>query len=39
MVELIDTHVGRVVEYLRNKGELDNTWIFFCSDNGSEGNL
>lgn len=37
MVELIDTHVGRVVGYLEETGELDNTFVLFMSDNGAEG--
>lgn len=39
MVESIDQHVGRVVDALRESGELDNTVIFFLSDNGAEGAL
>jgi len=39
MVERIDWNVGRVIESLRNNGELDNTLIIFLSDNGAEGNL
>jgi len=35
MVERMDWNIGRVVEYLREKGELDNTFIVFCSDNGA----
>lgn len=37
MVESIDQNVSRVVEHLRETGELDNTFIFFASDNGAEG--
>lgn len=37
MVELIDTNVGRVVAYLKQIGEYDNTLILFMSDNGAEG--
>ncbi|VUC27306.1 unnamed protein product [Clonostachys rosea] len=39
MVDLIDVNVGRVVEYLRETGELDNTFIVIMSDNGAEGQL
>lgn len=39
MVEMIDRHVGRVIDYLEKTGELDNTFVFFSSDNGAEGNL
>ena len=37
MVENIDSNVGRVVDYLRATGELDNTVVMFMSDNGAEG--
>lgn len=37
MVECIDTNVGKVVNYLEETGELDNTFICFLSDNGAEG--
>jgi N-acetylglucosamine-6-sulfatase len=30
----VDDLVGRVVAELEQKGELDNTYIFFTSDNG-----
>lgn len=36
MVDNLDHNIGRVVEYLRKTGELDNTFIVFMSDNGSE---
>lgn len=39
MVDLIDVNVGRVVDYLREIGELDNTFIVVMSDNGAEGQL
>ena len=39
MVDLIDVNVGRVVDYLREIGELDNTFIVIMSDNGAEGQL
>jgi arylsulfatase len=35
MVELLDQQVGRLVEHLRETGELDNTVIVFLSDNGA----
>lgn len=37
MVSDLDTHVGRFLDYLESIGELDNTFIFFMSDNGAEG--
>lgn len=39
MVQNMDRQIGRVVEYLREKNELDNTFILFMSDNGAEGLL
>ncbi|MGI9521089.1 MAG: arylsulfatase [Hyphomicrobiaceae bacterium] len=35
MLEAMDYHFGRVVRFLENMGELDNTVIFFLSDNGA----
>lgn len=37
MVDRIDSNVGRVLSYLREQGEMDNTLIIFMSDNGAEG--
>lgn len=37
MVDRIDWNVGRLVEYLKSTGELDNTILMFFSDNGAEG--
>ncbi|MBD9481375.1 arylsulfatase [Pseudomonas sp. PDM14] len=39
MVERMDWNIGRVVDYLRQQGQLDNTFILFMSDNGAEGVL
>lgn len=36
MIENIDFHVGRFVEYLKASGEFDNTVFLFMSDNGAE---
>jgi arylsulfatase len=35
MVDRVDQNVGRLVEYLKGRGELDNTLILFLSDNGA----
>lgn len=35
MIELMDTQIGRVIDELERRGELDNTYIFFFSDNGA----
>ena len=37
MVANMDHHVGRLIAYLRNTGEFDNTFILFMSDNGASG--
>jgi arylsulfatase A-like enzyme len=37
MVENIDSHVGRLLEYLRKTGRYENTLIIFFSDNGANG--
>ena len=38
MVDAMDHHIGRFVEHLKSIGEYDNTFIFFMSDNGADGN-
>lgn len=35
MVDRLDQNIGRLVEYLDSKGELENTLIVFFSDNGA----
>lgn len=35
MLDNMDQNVGRVIQYLKEKGELENTLILFMSDNGS----
>ncbi len=35
--EYTDVQVGRIVDYLEKSGQLDNTIIFYCSDNGASG--
>jgi arylsulfatase A-like enzyme len=37
MVDRMDHNIGRVVDYLTETGELDNTVVVFMSDNGAEG--
>ncbi|WAC00073.1 arylsulfatase [Pseudomonas putida] len=36
MVSALDAEVGRLVDHLRQTGELDNTLVLFMSDNGPE---
>lgn len=36
MVDYMDMSIGRVVDYLDKKGDLDNTIIVFISDNGAD---
>jgi arylsulfatase A-like enzyme len=36
MMENLDDNVGRVITYLEESGQLDNTFVFFMSDNGAE---
>ena len=35
--EYTDVEIGRVVDYLEESGQLDNTVIFYCADNGASG--
>jgi hypothetical protein len=35
--EYTDHQVGRIVDYLEDSGQLDNTLIFYCADNGASG--
>jgi arylsulfatase len=37
MVENLDHNIGRLVQYLKDIGKYDDTFIFFQSDNGAEG--
>ncbi len=37
MIEYLDMSVGRVVEYLEDSGQLDNTVIVFTADHGASG--
>ncbi|MCX2982918.1 arylsulfatase [Halieaceae bacterium IMCC14734] len=36
MVEAMDFHIGRLIEYLKASGQYDNTIFIFTSDNGAE---
>lgn len=36
MIEAMDFHIGRLVEYLKSQGQYGNTIFIFTSDNGSE---
>ena len=38
MVTRLDWNIGRVMDYLRARGLDRNTYVFFMSDNGAEGN-
>ena len=38
MVEYMDGQIGRLLKYLEDTGQLDNTIVVFFSDNGPEGN-
>ena len=37
MVENMDHHIGRLIDYLKRTGEFDNTLFIVFSDNGPEG--
>ncbi|MCC3860505.1 arylsulfatase [Pseudemcibacter aquimaris] len=37
MVDNMDYHIGRIIDYLEKTGERDNTVIIFMSDNGAQG--
>jgi arylsulfatase A-like enzyme len=39
MVERMDWNIGRVIEALKQSGDLDDTFVLFMSDNGAEGTL
>lgn len=36
MVDAMDHHIGRLIDYLKETGQYDNTVFIFTSDNGSE---
>jgi len=35
--EYTDVQVGRIIDYLERTGQLENTLIFYCADNGASG--
>lgn len=35
--EYTDTQVGRIIDYLEETDQLDNTLVFYCADNGASG--
>lgn len=35
--EYTDVEAGRLIDYLEDSGQLDNTLIFYCADNGASG--
>lgn len=35
--EYTDAQVGRVIDHLKMTGQLDNTLVFYCADNGASG--
>ncbi|MFJ3408348.1 arylsulfatase [Promicromonospora sp. NPDC090134] len=37
MSEYTDAQVGRIVDYLQESGQLENTLILYCADNGASG--
>ena len=37
MIDNLDYNIGRLVQYLKDSDQFENTFIFFMSDNGPEG--
>jgi arylsulfatase A-like enzyme len=35
--EYTDVQIGRLIDYLEQTGQLDNTIVFYCADNGASG--
>ena len=35
--EYTDAQIGRIIDYLEKSGQLDNTIVFYCADNGASG--
>ena len=38
-LEALDTEMGRLLDHLKARGELDNTLVFFIGDNGTENDV
>jgi len=36
MIDAMDHHIGRLMQYLKDSGQYDNTVVIFTSDNGAE---
>jgi arylsulfatase len=39
MVEVMDTEIGRILDCLKRSGQLENTCVFFLSDNGASAEI
>jgi arylsulfatase len=39
MIDRMDQNIGRLIDYLKQRGELDNTLIIFASDNGASSQV
>jgi len=39
MIDRLDQNIGRVVDYLAQRGELENTLVMFASDNGASAEV
>ena len=39
MIDRMDQNIGRLLQFLKQQGDLDNTLIFFASDNGSSAEV
>lgn len=39
MIDNLDQNIGRIIDYLEQRGELDNTMLMFASDNGASAEV
>ena len=39
MIDRMDRNIGRIIDYLKARGEFENTLIFFASDNGASAEV